>query len=128
MLGDDSLETAKAMAEPDDANRHLAALGPGRANHHHLADLGGRWLRGFVRGDWLPRAGAPPWAFLRSSSTPGPGGRDRPLLESDDLSAHWPRLDTFEDDGYRRVITDVTTPDWVSPSFMRWFSAKLGLR
>ena len=41
------------MTEPDDANRRLATygtLGPGRPNHHHLADLGGRWLRGSVRG------------------------------------------------------------------------------
>ena len=33
------------------------------------------------------------------------------LLESDDLAAHWPRLDAFEGDGYRRVVTDVTTPE-----------------
>ena len=30
------------------------------------------------------------------------------VLVSDELPAHWPRLDAFEGPGYRRVVVDVT--------------------
>jgi gamma-glutamylcyclotransferase (GGCT)/AIG2-like uncharacterized protein YtfP len=32
------------------------------------------------------------------------------VLESDDLPAHWSRLDDFEGPGYERVVTTVRTP------------------
>jgi gamma-glutamylcyclotransferase (GGCT)/AIG2-like uncharacterized protein YtfP len=33
------------------------------------------------------------------------------LFESAELPDHWPRLDEFEGTGYRRVVTQVQTPD-----------------
>ena len=35
------------------------------------------------------------------------------IFESDDLPAHWERLDVFEGDGYRRIVVPVETPKGV---------------
>ncbi|MCA2213010.1 methyltransferase domain-containing protein [Jidongwangia harbinensis] len=84
-------------------------LAPGRPNHHHLADLHGRWLTGEVHGrlveaGWGADLGYP-------ALIPDPAGPAVPVqvLESADLPAHWSRLDEFEGPGYRRVTTTVST-------------------
>ena len=38
---------------------------------------------------------------------------DVQVFESQHLVAHWERLDEFEGDGYRRVVTDVVTDEGV---------------
>ena len=92
--------------------RRLAAYGslaPGRPNHHELEALSGRWSEGSVRGH-LRRAG---WGA--TLGYPGleldDDGDHVPVhvLESDDLPAHWARLDAFEGEGYRRVLATVHT-------------------
>ena len=40
------------------------------------------------------------------------------LFESDELPHHWPRLDAFEGDGYRRVVVQVHTDDGEIPAFI----------
>jgi gamma-glutamylcyclotransferase (GGCT)/AIG2-like uncharacterized protein YtfP len=94
--------------------RSLAVYGtlaPGQANHHQLEALAGRWSAGFVHGH-LHHAG---WGA--ALGFPGlvldDDGAQLPvqLFESEDLSAHWGRLDAFEGDGYRRVVTTVHTSD-----------------
>ena len=98
------------------AERRLATYGtlsPGRPNHHQLSGLNGRWSRGSVRGDlhedgWGAAQGFP---GLVLSSTGALVTVD--IFTSDDLPAHWSRLDAFEGEGYRRVATEVLTPDGV---------------
>lgn len=94
------------------ANVRLATYGtlsPGQANHHQLAGLVGIWQTGTVKG-WLF-----PEAWGAASGYPGivldPEGTavEVQLFQSDDLPDHWARLDAFEGDGYRRVVTQVTT-------------------
>jgi len=86
-------------------------LSPGRVNHHELAGLKGSWRQGTVRGR-LAQAG---WgaALGYSALVLDPHGPRAEvfLFESPDLPDHWARIDDFEGDGYRRVITQVETPD-----------------
>lgn len=95
------------------ANR-LAVYGslrPGEENHHHVADLVGRWRHGEVRGT-LYEAG---WGAVRGY--PGvirdPDGASIrvELLESRALAERWGRLDEFEGPGYRRILIVVDTHD-----------------
>ena len=83
------------------------SLAPGEANHGQLAGLAGDWRPGTVRGrlvasGWGSAAGYP---GLR----PDPDGPEVAVqvFESDDLPAHWPRLDAFEGDEYERVTVEV---------------------
>ena len=93
-------------------------LAPGRPNHHQLAGLNGRWRQGTVRG-WLDDTGwAAPLGYpgLLLDST-GPLV-DIFLFESVDLPEHWARLDEFEGTGYRRVVTQVSTPEGDVPAWI----------
>jgi gamma-glutamylcyclotransferase (GGCT)/AIG2-like uncharacterized protein YtfP len=88
-------------------------LGPGRPNHHQLSNLEGEWSRGSVRGDlreegWGAAQGFPGLVLMPDGETVAVD-----LFVSDDLPEHWSRLDAFEGDGYRRVVTAVLTPDGV---------------
>jgi gamma-glutamylcyclotransferase (GGCT)/AIG2-like uncharacterized protein YtfP len=87
------------------------SLSPGRVNHHELAALKGHWRQGTVKGrltnaGWGTALGFPGLILDRS----GPSV-DVHLFESVDLPDHWSRLDEFEGSGYRRVITQVHTPE-----------------
>jgi len=96
------------------ADIRLAAYGtlaPGRVNHHHLAGIEGTWRKGKVRGrlihaGWGASMGAPGLMLDPSGATV-----DVDLFESADLPRHWLRLDAFEGEGYRRVVTRVSTPE-----------------
>jgi gamma-glutamylcyclotransferase (GGCT)/AIG2-like uncharacterized protein YtfP len=86
-------------------------LSPGRPNHHELDGLAGRWTSGQVSGTvvddgWGATIGYPALVL-------DPAGSAVPvqLFESDDLPAHWARLDAFEGPGYQRAVTTVRTPD-----------------
>ena len=97
-----------------DADTRLATYGtlaPGRVNAHELADLRGNWRVGTVRGrlvedGWGAKLGYPGLVLEAA-------GQDVEvhLLESPDLPEHWPRLDAFEGEGYRRVVASVATED-----------------
>ena len=82
-------------------------LAPGRPNNHQLADLTGAWVVGKVRGElteegWGSALGYP------GLTLNGHGVEiDVQVFESPDLPSHWARLDAFEGDGYRRVVTSV---------------------
>lgn len=86
-------------------------LAPGRPNHHHLADLEGRWLIGKVRGNLVPRGwGA---ALGYPALVPAEDGDEIEvhLFLSPDLPDHWERLDAFEGAEYRRTRIEVQTPE-----------------
>jgi len=99
---------------PGGAETRLATYGtlaPGRPNEHVLGGLAGRWRKGCVRGSlveagWAAALGYP--ALILD-----PGGTDVAvqIFESQDLPAHWSRLDEFEGPGYRRVAATVRTPE-----------------
>ncbi|MEX1288652.1 MAG: gamma-glutamylcyclotransferase family protein [Acidimicrobiia bacterium] len=83
----------------------------GGSNHHVVAGISGTWAPGTVRGwvyelTWGPAAGYP-------GLTLDPDGAAVPVdvLTTDDLDRHLPRLDRFEGDGYRRIVTSVTLDD-----------------
>lgn len=93
----------------DDAASHTrllvyGTLAPGEVNHHHLRPLAGTWGRATIRGHldptgWGAAHGCP--GFI-----PDPGGAeaDVHLFISDDLPAHWKRLDAFEEADYCRTV------------------------
>ena len=98
----------------DGADRRLAVYGslaPGQSNHGQLDGLRGAWIAGTVRG-WLVESG---WGAAQGC----PGLRPDPdaapvtvqVFVSDDLPAHWARLDAFEGDEYERVVIEVATPE-----------------
>jgi gamma-glutamylcyclotransferase (GGCT)/AIG2-like uncharacterized protein YtfP len=90
--------------------RRLAVYGslaPGQSNHDQLAGLAGEWRPGVVRGQlvasgWGAAQGYP---GLRPDPS-GPEVRVQVFI-SDDLPAHWARLDAFEGDEYERVAIEV---------------------
>ena len=86
-------------------------LAPGRANHHQLSGLSGRWIEGTVRGQllqegWGAEFGCPGIVLDLDGPTVGVQ-----LFESSDLPDHWTRLDEFEGSGYRRTVTAVSTAE-----------------
>ncbi len=86
-------------------------LGPGRPNHHQLSGLKGEWSSGWVRGElhqegWGARQGFPGLILNPAGETVTVD-----IFSSEELALHWPRLDAFEGEGYRRVVTAVSTPE-----------------
>lgn len=100
-----------AESDPSAPNLVLAAYGtlaPGRSNHREVAEVGGEWLEGTVKGHyWTWRAG--PYEGLPALRL-DPDGDEIPVavFVSDELVDHWERIDAFEGAGYRRRGTSVT--------------------
>jgi gamma-glutamylcyclotransferase (GGCT)/AIG2-like uncharacterized protein YtfP len=86
-------------------------LSPGQVNHHQLAGLNGRWLRGTVRGRLGPAGWAASLGYLGLVLDATGPLVDVHLFESADLPEHWSRLDEFEGTEYRRVVTQVRTAE-----------------
>jgi gamma-glutamylcyclotransferase (GGCT)/AIG2-like uncharacterized protein YtfP len=92
-------------------SRRLAVYGslrPGQLNHWRVADLGGTWRKGTVRGDLHPegrgRTGGWPVLVLNEE------GRAVlvDVLDSEGLPARWGELDGFESSAsYRRELVIV---------------------
>ena len=86
-------------------------LAPGRVNNHQLAALDGFWRQGTVLGrlveeGWGAKLGYPGLILDVSGEAV-----EVHVFESADLPGHWLRLDAFEGEGYRRVVTQVRTSD-----------------
>ncbi len=86
-------------------------LGPGRANHHHLAMLKGQWSRGWVRGRLRKQGWGADQGFPGLVLDPGGEVVDVNVLTSEGLADHWAHLDAFEGAEYQRVLTEVTTAE-----------------
>jgi gamma-glutamylcyclotransferase (GGCT)/AIG2-like uncharacterized protein YtfP len=82
-------------------------LAPGRPNAHVMDGMVGTWEPATATGTLLPDGwGAAigyPAIVLDITGPEVPGL----LFRSDDLEAHWDRLDEFEGEGYDRVLTTV---------------------
>ena len=105
--------------DANDAETRLAVYGtlaPGRSNHHQLAGLEGRWRKGTVRGrrfesGWGAALGYPGLVLDEQGDTV-----EVQLFESQDLPAHWQRLDEFEGAGYQRVTVAVALAEETLPA------------
>ncbi|WP_343611504.1 gamma-glutamylcyclotransferase family protein [Novosphingobium sp.] len=93
-------------------------LAPGRVNHHHLADLKGRWIPGSVTGHLVQRGWGATLGY--PALIPAPDGTEVEvhLFLSPDLPHHWSRLDAFEGAEYRRARIDVLTPEGVMEAWI----------
>ena len=80
-------------------------LAPGRPNEHVLTEIPGTWEPATVRGTLLQKgwgaAAGFPGIVLDGSSGKVHGF----IFSSEQLLAHWARLDAFEGDGYERLVT-----------------------
>jgi gamma-glutamylcyclotransferase (GGCT)/AIG2-like uncharacterized protein YtfP len=86
-------------------------LAPGQSNAHVLAGLRGTWQPAHVRGTvhhvtWGPAAG-----YLGLVLDAAGAVVQGQVFTSDDLPAHWARLDAFEGEGYARVPVQATLAD-----------------
>jgi len=83
-------------------------LGPGRPNEHILKDIKGTWKEASVYGylkqeGWGADMGYPGIINLDNDGNEIKGF----LFCSDRLESHWNRLDDFEGNGYKRVLSTV---------------------
>ena len=82
-------------------------LGPGRPNENVLSAIGGSWESATVTGNlreqgWGAEMGYP-GIVLDETGMEVKGF----VFTSQNLSDHWPSLDAFEGEAYRRVLTKV---------------------
>jgi gamma-glutamylcyclotransferase (GGCT)/AIG2-like uncharacterized protein YtfP len=82
-------------------------LAPGKPNHHQLDGLGGDWGDGIVRGCLINKGWAAEAGYPALTLDPEAEDIDVQVFSSQDLPAHWARLDAFEGEDYRRVAVDV---------------------
>jgi gamma-glutamylcyclotransferase (GGCT)/AIG2-like uncharacterized protein YtfP len=87
------------------------SLAPGRTNHHQLAGLQGEWRPARVRGRRIEEGWGAALGHPGLILDPEGDEVEVQLFSSADLPEHWSRLDAFEGDGYRRVVTPVRTAD-----------------
>lgn len=88
-------------------------LAPGRPNHHQLAGIDGRWCDGTVRGRLVAKGWGAQQGYPALILDPAGDPIAVQLFTAPDLPAHWPRLDAFEGEEYRRVVAEVTVGDAV---------------
>jgi gamma-glutamylcyclotransferase (GGCT)/AIG2-like uncharacterized protein YtfP len=86
------------------------SLAPGRPNHHQLAGLEGRWLKGYVDGLLVDAGWGASLGYPALVLNPAGAAISVDVFESIDLPTHWARLDAFEGPGYERVVTTVHMP------------------
>ncbi len=84
-------------------------LRPGRANHHHVSQIPGRWLTGVVRGHLVQAGWGAGMGFPGITLDPTAPQVAVDIVESAELHEHWQRLDAFEGPGYVRTRVAVST-------------------
>jgi gamma-glutamylcyclotransferase (GGCT)/AIG2-like uncharacterized protein YtfP len=103
---------------PDTRLACYGTLAPGRINHHELAALKGRWKRGTVRGRLLEAGWGSGLGFPGLVLDPLGPAVEVYVFESSHLPDHWARLDEFEGEDYRRIVTKVHTADGESTAWI----------
>jgi len=89
---------------------HLAVYGtlaPGAPNHSVLAEVGGEWIEGRVRGEFVSQGWAATAGFPALRWKPEGDAQPVHLLRSPRLRGEWERLDDFEGAHYRRILVPV---------------------
>jgi gamma-glutamylcyclotransferase (GGCT)/AIG2-like uncharacterized protein YtfP len=98
----DKMTTAHRLAS-------YGTLAPGKSNHAQVEHLKGRWLKGTVRGT-RTQAGWGQWIGYPGFVVDPSGDHvEVDIFESQDLPAHWDRLDTFEGEAYQRISVQAQT-------------------
>lgn len=108
------------------APERLATYGtlrPGQPNHHQMAGIAGVWSEGWVRGRLVPEGWGAALGYPALAPDPAGPRVAVALFTSADLSAHWPRLDAFEGEGYQRVRIAVATAEGACEA---WIYAAVG--
>jgi gamma-glutamylcyclotransferase (GGCT)/AIG2-like uncharacterized protein YtfP len=85
------------------------SLAPSKPNEHILANIGGIWSKGFVRGRLVKQGWGAALGFPALILDEDAGTVEVQLFESDDLPSHWADLDLFEGEEYERVPVKVST-------------------
>jgi gamma-glutamylcyclotransferase (GGCT)/AIG2-like uncharacterized protein YtfP len=104
-------EIADLSGAPDTRLAIYGTLAPGRANHHQISALAGKWQRGTVKGKLFSSEWGAALGFPGLILDPLGPSVDVDLFESAELPEHWARLDEFEGTGYQRVVTTVRTEE-----------------
>lgn len=107
--------------ENNGTDRRLAVYGtlaPGKANHHQISGLTGRWRRGTVRGRLFASGWGAALGFPGLILDPLGDIVDVQVFESAELPEHWERLDAFEGAGYRRALTTVQMDEGEQPAWI----------
>jgi gamma-glutamylcyclotransferase (GGCT)/AIG2-like uncharacterized protein YtfP len=86
-------------------------LAPGRPNQHILSGIAGTWLPAAVRGRLVEHGWGADLGYPALELGAGEDWVHGLVFTSDALAEHWTRLDDFEGDGYRRVVTPARLPD-----------------
>ena len=86
-------------------------LAPGRPNEHVLADVPGMWAPATVRGTLLQEGWGAAVGYPGIVLDEQGGEVHGFIFSSEELSTHWTRLDEFEGDGYKRVVTSAELGD-----------------
>ncbi len=105
---DDSAEIDRRFGRPSTRLAVYGSLAPCESNHGIIEDIVGTWKPGFVRGDFLRQGWGTHVGF--PGMTWNPKSRNRinvQVFTSEDLSAHWDRLDDFEGEDYLRILVPV---------------------
>ncbi len=91
----------------DDRLFVYGTLRPGESNARELDGLNGTWQQAWVRGRFFASGAGAALGYPGVVLDDGGDEVAGMLFISKELSAHWLRLDTFEGEGYRRVVTRV---------------------
>jgi len=86
-------------------------LAPGRPNEHVLAEVPGTWEPATVKGILLQEGWGAAVGYPGIVLDELGGEVHGFIFSSEELSAHWARLDEFEGDGYERVVTSAELGD-----------------
>jgi gamma-glutamylcyclotransferase (GGCT)/AIG2-like uncharacterized protein YtfP len=87
------------------------SLAPGKANAHILADVPGEWEPASASGRLVQAGWGAEIGFPGIVLDVHAGEVQGLLFSSENLDAHWKRLDAFEGDGYQRVLASVVRGD-----------------
>lgn len=82
-------------------------LAPGRPNAHILADVPGTWLPASVTGTLRAEGWGAAMGYPGLDLDDHGQAVEGLVFSSDELPKHWARLDEFEGDAYRRILTTV---------------------
>ena len=80
-------------------------LAPGEVNEHLLATLDGSWVPARVFGTLHAEGWGHTHGFPALQLDPAATAVAGQIFCSEDLARHWARLDEFEGEAYRRVVT-----------------------
>lgn len=86
-------------------------LAPGKPNEHILADLPGTWQPATVVGKLFPEGWGAAMGYPGIVLDDGGDEVAGLLFSSENLPAHWARIDAFEGEGYERVLTSAKLDD-----------------